>query len=428
MASLENERVAAQLGQGQQAQELRMIEFYSGIGGWHYALKQAQLEVAEQQPGVKATVCAAYDFSTVCNTVYHHNHHLAPSQKPIEGLKASDLDGRAEIWMMSPPCQPHTRQRSSLDDQEIDNKDPRSRSFLHLCRLIREMEKLPLFIVLENVVGFHTSQCCQYFIGALESRGFQVEQFHLSPRDFSCPNERPRYYLIARRKRDLNQTEFASGTSAKRSPLKAETMEVRDSLPTTRKRKLHEGMDAERRGNLVAAHLELPETLSASVDAAGGTADATGAGGGHKAVPLWLEPWQVQASTLEKDAAWCFDIVRASETRTACFTKSYGRYVKGTGSVLFVPKTVAGDGTDGVAGPDAICDPAERKFSDAWRDKIMASGTLRYFTPREVASLMGFPASFEFPGSIKPKKAYEMLGNSLHVTVATEVVAYALRE
>ena len=47
----------------------------------------------------------------------------------------------------------------------------------------------------------------------------------------------------------------------------------------------------------------------------------------------------------------------------------------------------------------------------------------RYFTPREVARLHGFPEAFTFPGAISPKKRYELLGNSLSV----QVVAALLR-
>ena len=82
----------------------------------------------------------------------------------------------------------------------------------------------------------------------------------------------------------------------------------------------------------------------------------------------------------------------------------------------------------------------------------------RYFTPMEVARLMHFPPSFAFPARTYPslpsslpsshpfrpfthppslppflldvsdKKCYELLGNSLHVGVATELLVWLLRE
>jgi len=91
----------------------------------------------------------------------------------------------------------------------------------------------------------------------------------------------------------------------------------------------------------------------------------------------------------------------------------------------------------------------------------------RYFTPMEVARLMHFPSSFAFPArtfltlfpfppshpdsfihsilsltllpsllpslppflvDVSDKKCYELLGNSLHVGVATELLVWLLRE
>ena len=69
----------------------------------------------------------------------------------------------------------------------------------------------------------------------------------------------------------------------------------------------------------------------------------------------------------------------------------------------------------------------DRTFGEDWKGRLTTSGTLRYFTPREVANLLGFPASFDFPPNIRTKKAYGMMGNSLHVGVAAKVIEFALR-
>ncbi|TKS88121.1 Cubilin Intrinsic factor-cobalamin receptor [Collichthys lucidus] len=47
---------------------------------------------------------------------------------------------------------------------------------------------------------------------------------------------------------------------------------------------------------------------------------------------------------------------------------------------------------------------------------------LRYFTPREVANLMGFPQSFSFPKHIYTKQQYRVLGNSLNVDVVARLL------
>ena len=70
--------------------------------------------------------------------------------------------------------------------------------------------------------------------------------------------------------------------------------------------------------------------------------------------------------------------------------------------------------------------PEVREFGQDWKARVEAGGVLRYFTPREVANLLGFPDDFEFPASLKPRKAYALLGNSLHVGVASRILEHAL--
>jgi tRNA (cytosine38-C5)-methyltransferase len=390
--------------------------------------------------------------------VYAHNLGKRPSQKPIEKLDASALDGVADVWAMSPPCQPHTRQRKGLDAQATDKADPRSLSFLHLCGLLGTLASPPATVVLENVVGFESSKCCGTLLAALGVRGYTVQQFHLTPTQFGFPNDRPRFYLVA--------TRPAGASGGGGATLVGPSSCLQRALPRARKRKLSAESAAEEaevdeaavtlaadevhRGN-VDVHLELPRSYDAPL--AGLTPGGDGGGEGDSGVenssvgggqPRWLAKWAVSDDLLAKDAAWCFDIVRPSDSHTACFTSSYGRFVKGTGSVLFVPKDRTSDSPPPVmtaevpfSGPDARVSPEARLFGDSWRAQVGSAGTLRYFTPREVANLMGFPKGkgtgndtgdgvFELPAGLKARKAYELLGNSLHVGVAARVLALAL--
>lgn len=183
------------------------LEFYSGIGGWTFALRKS-IDIlnksipdggtssapaaadADVRPD-DASPCSstpqrhilsmerldAYDHSDLCNKVMSYNfpegniddHEIKEKQRfrkkrktstnarktvAIESLTRRQLEEMsAFIWMMSPPCQPHTRQHSN---QEEDINDPRSKSFLHLCDMISTMEgrTLPKIILMENVVGF----------------------------------------------------------------------------------------------------------------------------------------------------------------------------------------------------------------------------------------------------------------------------------
>jgi tRNA (cytosine38-C5)-methyltransferase len=53
--------------------------------------------------------------------------------------------------------------------------------------------------------------------------------------------------------------------------------------------------------------------------------------------------------------------------------------------------------------------------------------TLRFFSPDEIARLLGFPATFSFPRELARRNAYALLGNSLNVLVVSELVRFMLR-
>jgi tRNA (cytosine38-C5)-methyltransferase len=113
---------------------------------------------------------------------------------------------------------------------------------------------------------------------------------------------------------------------------------------------------------------------------------------------------------------------------TSCFTKSYSRYVKGTGSVLLF---YSGNESAGTVEEQyfeqvlSACDySGERQFDPEWWEKLQepfrkkgCPVRLRYFTPVELLKLFGFPPDFQFPSNISIKKQYELIGNSVNVRV-----------
>ncbi|KAG0336895.1 C-5 cytosine-specific DNA methylase [Podila humilis] len=77
----------------------RVIEFYSGIGGMHYAFDAS---------GHKGEILKAFDINTTANDVYAHNHGKKQlAQRNIEAVPMELYDSqKADLWLMSPPCQP----------------------------------------------------------------------------------------------------------------------------------------------------------------------------------------------------------------------------------------------------------------------------------------------------------------------------------
>ena len=95
------------------SQPLHVVEFFAGVGGLHYALGRAN---------VPHTVVRAYDLDTVAASVYRHNFgETRLATVNICGLKASDLRSACannDVWLLSPPCQPYTRQGLQLAEQD----------------------------------------------------------------------------------------------------------------------------------------------------------------------------------------------------------------------------------------------------------------------------------------------------------------------
>ncbi|KAL9885681.1 tRNA (cytosine(38)-C(5))-methyltransferase isoform 2-T2 [Glossina fuscipes fuscipes] len=115
------------------------------------------------------------------------------------------------------------------------------------------------------------------------------------------------------------------------------------------------------------------------------------------------------------------DIVTSNSTNTMCFTKAYAYYIEGTGSIFCPLK------------PEQMHQIFEKlkhldngnssKENQALeRRELLQSLHLRYFTPREVARLMGFPETFNFPLEITNRQKYKLLGNSINVQLVSELI------
>ncbi|XP_019731648.1 tRNA (cytosine(38)-C(5))-methyltransferase [Hippocampus comes] len=375
---------------------LRVLELYSGIGGMHYSLKQS---------GISAHVVAAIDINTTANQVYRHNFPDTPLwNRTIEGISLDDFNNLCfDMILMSPPCQPLCRvglQRG------ID--DPRTKSFLYILNLLPRLSQLPRYVLLENVKGFETSSARQSLVEMLTTCGYTFQEVMVSPTRFGIPNSRLRYYLMAKistesissksedSQMSLLPAEMESpvepSLSSALQPVSCQTKEeeMKDHVfykletRTDAQRKMNQNQDMS--VSQIEDFLEPQENID-------------------------LDQYLVPSEVLVRYAL-ILDIVKPSCRRSICFTKGYGRYVEGTGSVL------QGCLETEIESVFKNLD----QFSEEEKLQQLQRLKLRYFTPREVANIMGFPKSFSFPEQIHTKQRYRLLGNSLNVVVVARLL------
>jgi tRNA (cytosine38-C5)-methyltransferase len=346
---------------------LQIVEFYCGIGGWHYAMKET---------GMNLVVLGAYDINTTANQVYRHNfpttkHH----QRNISGLSAEELDSlAADVFTISPPCQPFTRQ-----GKQEDMADHRTDSFFHLMQVISNMSKPPSYIMMENVRGFEASQTRHSFVDVLHNKGYSIQEFLISPKQFGVPNSRLRYYLLGY----LQSLNFQDKSS------EAPHEDIDILFPHVPKRFLDDKLGQARS---ISDYLET--NLS------------------EEMLKLFLVPDGVLSKY-----GMGFDIVTCNSYSSCCFTRSYYHYTIGTGSILHHNLSVD---------LKSAFENYQKSQNDKEGTKHLKELQLRYFTPREVANLMCFPPAHSFPPNITMGQQYKLLGNSVNVLVVGTLLNYLL--
>ncbi|KAE8691345.1 putative protein phosphatase 2C 22-like [Hibiscus syriacus] len=377
----------------------RVLEFYSGIGGMGYSLMKA---------GINYHVVQAFEINEKANDVYQHNFGHRPYQGNIQSLTEIDLDSYgANVWLLSPPCQPYTRQ-----GLQKHSADARAFSFLNILELIPRTSKPPNMLLVENVVGIETSDTRAKMVDVLAKSDFVMQEFILSPVQFGVPYSRPRYFCLAKQKPLSFQCQLFNKQLLWSPSLlfgnDEKTMIGENGQSQENWNKLIDSCQPiEKFLEFTSSsdQVEMETVSLVNTDDSADDQETSDKFVEENACDFGsIDQFIVPLSLIERWGS-AMDIVYPDSKRCCCFTKSYYRYVKGTGSLL------------------AIVQPKKKGKTSSLKEQC-----LTYFTPREVANLHSFPKDFEFPKHISLRQRYAMLGNSLSVAVVARLLQYMFAE
>ncbi|XP_072045695.1 tRNA (cytosine(38)-C(5))-methyltransferase-like [Amphiura filiformis] len=439
---------------------LKVLELYSGIGGMHYAL---------QASGIAAVTVGAVDINDLANKVYRHNFPQTNlMQRSIEGITQAEftkLD--ADMLLMSPPCQPFTRQGLKGDSQ-----DARTKSFFYVMDMLQRLPKTPCYILVENVKGFETSHTRNYLIETLEKCNYTYEEFLLSPVHLGIPNQRLRYFLLAKKrplqfastfslapnhilqtyhinsngeqklKHDISEDAFSKrlleteSSKCENSSHRTEhvstdcgdTSHCSSALRNSNEQHNEEDGEKTCRESLhidaVRPEIDGLECASASIESR--TCSSFVLNSTIKDYLQELDDDDITKYALPDKVLVRYgrlmDIVTSSDERTMCFTKGYGHKAEGTGSVLQSNTTAKRAEAFSSLAQESKTEPAPEVVEKLRNLK------LRYFTPREIARLHHLPEEFNFPADVTVKQCYRVLGNSLNAYVVSVLIQYLVAQ
>ena len=248
----------------------------------------------------------------------------------------------------------------TINAKQKQSTDLRAKGFHYLIKMLGIIKEPPKWIFLENVKTFEGSDTLKDFEKVLKDRDYSWQCYVLSPMQFGIPNNRTRFYMICER----NSNRFQKQPH---SPI----YEIEN----------HPKVDIKPLGNYL-----LEDELSEDVK----------------------ESLRISEKVLGKTWAKALSVVGRLDHTTFCFTKGYGKVIhKASGSFLYENATTAYE---------------EKKLDRT--NMLEHYGKIRAFHPRELLNLFGFPQSFSFPDSMTFRYQYQLIGNSVNVTV----VAALLRE
>lgn len=298
---------------------------------------------------------------------------------------------------------------------------------------------------------------------ALSKRNYSVGHFHLDPTHVGIPNNRPRYYCVAFRKggkvfgklkSTFNEShDYDSDICNENSKVNEGNQNENHHAEFSLNAITDDVMERCHKNIFCNEELTKPPIVHNEKSLWGNNdvddsallklpclrsfLDADMAQTNPKTPASKLTAKQLSLQIPEKlrtsASSWCFDIVTPCHRRSSCFTHSYGKFIRGTGSILYTgplsiqegkdiddggqwcnallgsyllegqnneSKSSNENGSHSTESKDAstidrfqLASPEERSFDAAWSQGIDWDNHMRYLSGTEIARLMGFPVS-----------------------------------
>jgi DNA (cytosine-5)-methyltransferase 1 len=166
-------------------ENIKFIDLFCGIGGFHIAMKQAC-----EENGLAADCVFSSDIDTFCQDSYQANFGQRPVGD-ITKVNEGDIPDH-DVLFAGFPCQPF-----SIIGQMQGFNDIRGTLFFDIARIIKH--KRPKAFVLENVkqlVSHDKGRTLKVILKTLEDLGYYVCYSVLNALDYGLPQKRERVIIV----------------------------------------------------------------------------------------------------------------------------------------------------------------------------------------------------------------------------------------
>ena len=190
------------------ANSFKLLDLFSGIGGFHLGLEQA---------GFKFDWTGFSEIDKYANKQYKKRFPNARELGDVTAIQCEDLPKDIDILCGGFPCQTF-----SIAGKRKGFDDTRGTLFFEIARVLRHFrdvgKPIPYFI-LENVKGLLNHEDGRSFAtiyGVLADLDYTIECELLNTRNFSCPQNRERIYIVGRFRGEPRRKIFPIGEDDKK--------------------------------------------------------------------------------------------------------------------------------------------------------------------------------------------------------------------